>query len=334
MRTRKDFIEFANFNCTFGNNKVLLDFADEIVLPALMGGETRKYGASTYLLLDPALVKLRDGGVGLVFEFVKDTIVDREQVLEEGALHDDYRNMPSAPSALVLLVLNNHRLVYLPKTKWAPTLGHLESTCKVLIERARKKLIAAELAELEPGYGEVATTRQTLEQKYPPVTLHIVPLTSALEVQSAVKKFEIIERLTITLVASNNEMDLDDFFKQFRKENEELGADTSKIQHSARKGLSSEATQAEVKAAGAQGQALIQVKGKDKEGQSLTQTNEDVRLRVEAGFEPSTPTGSALQMYDALSEVLEHGLVKTGRALHNVQEKVAALYRKYRRRQK
>jgi hypothetical protein len=42
-RTVKNHLEFANFICKFGD-QVLMDHADEIVLPAVTSGRTRRFG--------------------------------------------------------------------------------------------------------------------------------------------------------------------------------------------------------------------------------------------------------------------------------------------------
>lgn len=41
-------ITFANFICRFGEHTVMLDLAEEVVLPAFLSGGSRKYGDSTY----------------------------------------------------------------------------------------------------------------------------------------------------------------------------------------------------------------------------------------------------------------------------------------------
>lgn len=332
-RTLKNHLEFANFICKFGEQN-LHDRADDIVLPALMSSEKRQYGGSNYFLHSPKLMALEGGEVGLVFEFVKDGKIDREQVFTEGRVKDDYKYMDSAPSAYVLLVLNNHRLVYLPKTKNAPGLTRLEATCKVLIERQRKRVIAKQLEEAKPAQGYKGKVRQQLEAKLPPVTLHIVPLTSAEEVHKAISHFGLIRTLTITLVASNNDLDYDDFFKQWRKGNEALGASKSTLTHQAPPGKSllKPATEKEVKAAGQQGQALVKVSGTDADGEQLIHTNESVRLRKAAKFKLKSLHGNAVKMFEALKAMMTNGMVKTGPVVDDVKAKVAAVWEEWKPR--
>lgn len=331
-RTLKNHLEFANFVCKFGN-KNMLDHADDIVLPALMSKEKRRYGGANYFLYRPALIELEDGAIAFVAEFVKDGRVDREQIVREGRLVDNYAAMQSSPSAFVLLVLHNHRLVYLPKTKYAPALAALEATCRVLIERQRRLVIENKLAEINPPRGGIGRTRRMLATETPPVDLHIVPLVGAREVHDAISQFGSIESLTITLIASNNELDLDDFFRQLRKENEQLGANKSTLVHRApNKGsLVKEATEAEVKAAGQQGQAQIVVKGVDKNGVELTQSNEKLRLRIEANFKPTTRKKTAQKLYENLMSTVTDGMVKAGVAVHDAKAKVAALWEKWQK---
>ena len=124
---RRDTAAFANFICRFGDEKVLLDYAEEIVIPAFTHDTyVRSYGKHThYHFYKVKFVKLDEiAGIpvfALAGRFVKDTMLTRHQVFEEQVgLIQDEQEMRSSPSAFFVLILNNHRLIYFPETPHAP----------------------------------------------------------------------------------------------------------------------------------------------------------------------------------------------------------------------
>lgn len=125
--TRKRELEFANLVCKFGDDKNLLDFAEEIVFPAFFDdSRVRRYSDTKYFFLDVTSFSIGRGEnevVCIAGEFVKDTEFTREQLFDRNkGLHPASGSLRTSPSSIFLLVLNNHRLVYLPKTSYAPGL--------------------------------------------------------------------------------------------------------------------------------------------------------------------------------------------------------------------
>jgi hypothetical protein len=112
-------VSFANFVCTFGPHKSLLDYDEEIVRPAFLDQTlVRQYGEATeYFFYETKLIRLQsevksESEFGIAGHFIKDTILRRTQVFRpEGGLIHDEAEMQSAPSAFFLLLLSNHKLV-------------------------------------------------------------------------------------------------------------------------------------------------------------------------------------------------------------------------------
>src|SRR5882762_7282139 len=140
-RTRKNMNEFASVQCTAEGGKELLDLAEDIVAPAILGASRREQGQSAWFFMNQAMVQLSPLQYGIAFEFVRDIKLHRDQIVKEGKLIAAPGTMASAPSAVGLLVLNSHRLIYLPKTRHAPTLRQLEQTFDTLFKQRRKKLV-------------------------------------------------------------------------------------------------------------------------------------------------------------------------------------------------
>jgi hypothetical protein len=155
-------VSFANFVCTFGDRKFLLDYADEIVLPAFLDESlVRTYGESTaYFFYQAGLIRLKgeSGSVlGIAGHFIKDTVLRRTQVFRpDGGLVHDEAEMPSAPSAFFLLLLANHKLIYVPETPYAPDLTAFTATVSNFLRVKHKAFIndlyAAARARGERGF--------------------------------------------------------------------------------------------------------------------------------------------------------------------------------------
>ena len=133
MRRKKFNLELGNFICRFGSKKVLLDLADEIIIPAFTDPNlSRGFGKTKYFFHEVKLVAIPNTSqkpiLGIIGRFVKDTTLEREQIFKEGkGLIKDSSSIKSSPSSIFLLILHNHRLLYVKETKYAPskeTFGH------------------------------------------------------------------------------------------------------------------------------------------------------------------------------------------------------------------
>lgn len=170
--TRTPSVTFANLICRFGDRHVLLDLAREVVLPAFADTSLRRpYGSTSYFFFGIKLSEFEnpdtDAGVPLLVlygQFVKDTILTRTQVFSpDVGLVSDEESMPSAPSAFFALVLNSHKLVYLPETPHAPPLGTFGSTVQHFLRLKHREHINALYDQArnteEPKTKKRSTTR-------------------------------------------------------------------------------------------------------------------------------------------------------------------------------
>ena len=200
-------MEMGNLICRFGREKVLLDMSDEIVLPCFFDKTlVRSYSKTSYFFHEVSPVLLSNGAsgsvVGIAGRFIKDTTLEREQIFEEGkGLVKDNGSMRSSPSALFLLVLNNHRLIYVKETKDAPS---KESFCSTLLSFLRDKhrqYIEAEferfMATREADPHSDRVTKKDLYEQTPRPTLELIPLTSEDSIEEFVRKYSILIRWEI-----------------------------------------------------------------------------------------------------------------------------------------
>jgi hypothetical protein len=155
-------ISFVNLICRFGENFVLLDLANEIVLPAFIDSKlSRKYGDTTYIFRDVDVAEIplaasteeKTGrGVPLLVVYgrlIKDTLLIREQFYTpERGLEKDRGSLPSAPSSFFALILNNHKLMYMAETDQAPALGAFQATLQHFLSIKYGEYIDARFQEL------------------------------------------------------------------------------------------------------------------------------------------------------------------------------------------
>jgi hypothetical protein len=108
--SRTQTASFANLVCRFGDKFLLLDFADEIVVPAFTDATVkREYASTSYFFLKVRMAEVRYGDDDLLVIYgrlVKDTVLMREQVyVPDAGLVPSRDSMPSALSSFFTLIL-------------------------------------------------------------------------------------------------------------------------------------------------------------------------------------------------------------------------------------
>lgn len=211
-------LEFANFICRFGEDRVLLDFVEEIIIPAFVSVELERLTAtSKYFFHDVQIVQLGTRSnpiIGIAGRFIKDMTLSREQVFDprNRRLISDRREIQSAPSSVFLLILNNHKLLFLRETQQAPGLVSFETTIKYFIQQKHNEFVES----LYQANQEASVSRRSLLEQYPRPTIEIVALASGATLEEFIGRFNILENIKIKLLATNNEIDNNEFFDGIR----------------------------------------------------------------------------------------------------------------------
>lgn len=309
-------LQFANFICRFGEDKVLIDLVEEIIIPAFTDRSlNRDAGVANYFFHDVSVVQLSDGDtpiVGITGRFIKDTVLSRQQTYDRNRdclLADEHR-IQSSPSAIFILILNNHRLMYLNETSYAPSLVSFTATIKKFIKIKRQDFINKKYIDLEKK-----VTKKHLHQEYPQVNLEIIPLASESTMNDFIQKFDVLNQIQIDIVPSNNEFDTNDFFQQLRESNNLLEADRTKIAYSNKNGLSKPKTEELIKPLANQGQSKITLTGKDNEGNILRGDNKNFKLRTIVKNLPNQIRDIpelAVQLHEQFLELVKKGIINIG----------------------
>lgn len=308
--TRKQELEFANFICKFGDEVNMMDVFEDVVLPAFRSGDERTHGSRSWLVRRAEVVKFGDGERGLAFQFIKNTLLEREQVMRQGELVNDPKTLRSSPSAIGLLILDSHRLVYYPETRYAPSFSELQTTCQRLI-RNRQKDFINELAEQDTSGESKKLVRMKLWQELPLCTLRIVPMAGEDDVSEIVRQYKVIKRVTIKLQAPNNEINWNPLFQKVEESRRAMGAKTAKLEHLASDGLNKTQTIREVSAASTTGNGDAYISGVNHDGARIEHNPDGFRTRVPVDIpEGSTPKRAAPIMKHKLDGLVEQGVLR------------------------
>lgn len=322
-------MELGNLVCRFGDKKVLLDLINEIVLPAFLDTELeRSFDKTKYFFYNVSVVMLDDkkGTIGIVGRIIKDTTLEREQIYKKDkGLIQDSGAMQSSPSSLFLLILNNHRLVYVKETKDAPSketfrttlLDFLKVKHKAYIQSVYEERNAA--AENDPKLGK--TTKKELFEEFPRPTLELIPLTSEENIESFVKKYSTLKTIQISLSDRNDETDNDPFFEQFQNKKDAIGSTNSTVTHNNRNGLDKDEAIKEIAEATAQGNQEVKLVGEDTEGDTLRGNNEEFQLRKPIANISKNPEHAAVQLFQSFSTLVKDGIVR----VPNVTQKTKSI---------
>lgn len=311
-------VEFGNLVVRFGD-KVLLDHFDEIVLPAFQEKYERTYSDTRYFFEKVDLLHL--GNVPetkipllvIVGRFIKDGVLRRDQVYVDGALQKKPGKMQSSPSALFMLMLHNHRLVYLKETVDAPTKETFRSTLLQFLKRKHGAVLKAKKNDVDDIYAtriERREAKEKLEEAYGTPTVQLISLSSEESVREFINRYKTLSQVRITFSATNDENPMGSFFAQLKKAKEDVGSDSSSLTHSSRSGLDKEEAIDQIAEATEQGINKVQLSGIDEAGDRLLGNNVDFRLKKTLDKVSADPVKAAGTLLKAFNGLLKDGIIK------------------------
>jgi hypothetical protein len=284
-------LEFANFICKFGEDINLLDLAEEIVLPAFQDTSfKREYTDTTYFFHDVRVLELQgnDGPVlAVTGRFIKDTIIERNQIFDPALdrLIEDTDSMPSAPSAIFVLILNTHKLIYLRENQGSALLSTFETTCQRFIRDKHESFIRFLQKEMTEDSSEERVTLKSLREKYPRPTVEVIPLATQDSLSRFIQRFETLRNVQIKLVRPNDEVDNDGFFVAARKQGNEIKAKQTTITYQNPEGLDKKEALLQLNAVTEQGNSRIDLSGTEEGGLTLKGNND--RFKAKLPFDSS-----------------------------------------------
>jgi hypothetical protein len=294
-------IVFANLTCRFGSDYFLLDFAREVVLPAFTdSGLRRSFGPTSYFFLDVGIVDVQVEGtedlqLTVYGRIVKDTILTRSQVYSaESGLIADEDSMASAPSSFFALDLNNHKLVFLPETAFAPSIAVFASTLQNFMRRKHTAFVRA-LYEVAKHTDEPKTL-ESLFREYPPPDVEATPMANKGSIQEFLNSFAKLTHLEFRILNTNAEIQRQQTFRELREMKDQLRATKTKLVHDSKEGLDIGVAAEEIDASASAGNQAVVLAGTAADGTELRGSNDNFKLRVSAADVPENPLARALHL--------------------------------------
>ncbi|HEX5050919.1 MAG TPA: hypothetical protein VFZ65_04025 [Planctomycetota bacterium] len=307
-------LEIWNFVCRFGEDGVLLDHYEDLVEPAFLGGHERRWGETRYLL--HAVQYINAGSAkkplpALAGRIVKDTVIHQQQKLVAGELVPADGSLPSAPSSLFVLLLTNHRLLFVREHQGSPDARQFASTIERFVRTERTKFVQRKHKEAKEA-GETVT-KSFLQRSIALPEVTVTPVLMPSAVEQFVQQFARIRSVIVEIAPTNDEPDNEEFFRVLRATGHAIGAKRSRVEYVAppKEGLDSATTLQQVKAA-QNGQATFKISGEDKAGNRLTGDNEQLRVRVPLASDNEELSQRASDAADQYRELVEAGSISSG----------------------
>ena len=335
--TRK--LEFGNYTLKFGENKVLLDLFNEIVMPSFFEMKYVRHlkGKGDYFFLDTKIIVLDENPeapvLGISGRIVKNTKLKRDQIFRtDGGIIEDKSELETAPSSTFLLILNNHRLILSKEVPGAPTIQNFQSTSQYCLNARHKQYISEQFESAkkakEKNSDLARVTKKSLKENLPSPILRITPLSDKESLQAFVKRLHHIDRVTIKLLPTNREeIDNDDFWSDLGRRREEMNSSSAKVEFSNKKdGLDNEIVFNQANSASSLGNSEITFKGYDKQGDTISGSNDDFSLSVELDEElPKDSERAGNLKYATFSHLVKTNVIAIPQLLDDVTTKIKAI---------
>lgn len=330
---RQHDLSFANFILRFGTEEVLLDYAEEIVLPAFLAeGNVRKHGETEFRLFDVELADIgREGDdrvLALSGHFIKDTVLRRQQIFRRGqGLIEDVAEIESAPSAFFVLILNNHRLLYFAETAAAPTLDNFRATMEYFLRERWHMYVRSQTdRENVTRRGPERLTLANMRRRVPTPVLAIVPVAGEDAIAEIVERFGIIKQVRFKLVEPNDELDASETVAAVERTFRPLEPDRLEVIASQPKGLNKVETARAIVEASEGHNTEILIDGEDPDGLRMKADNEQFALSVPIEDPAADDPSLREQLMAVYERLVEEGKVRRlpspARALERIRQLV------------
>jgi hypothetical protein len=310
-------LNIANFICKFGEQLVLLDMLHEVVIPAFTGAHERAYGDDVrYFFHGVEILDVSDTDtpeVAIAGRFVKEGKVARDQVYVGGRIVKDHQELDTAPSSFFVLLLSNHKLLYVRENSGAPLISTFESTISAFLKSSYRTWISDEFERRK----EIAPiTKKALIGKSPPPIVEIVELSTNSEIHAFVKKFRVINTVEIQLLNTNHETDNEPLFRNLRVVQNRLGSNQLTIKNTKNGdvGLNKTDVANLVSGQAEEANARIILRGKDLEGETMNAVNDHFKLSISVENLPQQVRKGAVKLIETFRRQVRSGIVNVKKA--------------------
>ncbi|MBO6784152.1 MAG: hypothetical protein JJ899_12900 [Alphaproteobacteria bacterium] len=229
--------------------------------------------------------------------------------------------MESAPSSRFLLILNQHKLVYLPEVPDAPDFRAFGATVHKFFNDKRDELIR-NTVDLWRRQGE-RVTKAEVSRAIPKPKVTVVALTNRESVAAFVRRYSKLVSLQFQLVDPNQEIDGQETWRNLRAFKEQLASEKTVVSHRSREGLNKESATEQINDAASTGNQIVKLDGKDQEGNDLKGNNEAFSISHPIDEIPDNDEELANLMYSIYEGLKENGIITEDVAAEDVSDQIA-----------
>ena len=228
-----------------------------------------------------------------------------------------------------LLILNNHRLLYVKETKDAPNKEAFGNTILNFLRTKHKDFINKRKDDLESQYPYERTTKKSLLQEFPKPSLEIIPLTSKDTIEGFVKKYNLLKTVEIKFKDRNDEHDNDPLFDQVQQRKDLMGSEITSIRHHSKSGLEKDKAIEEIQEATAHGNQLVSLVGTDSEGDRLAGNNEEFQIKKNIDPLTGNDEEDAVNLFNSFKNLINDGIINVPATKKKVKRKLKAVVDRY-----
>ncbi|MBL3575596.1 hypothetical protein JMK10_00260 [Rhodovulum sulfidophilum] len=312
MAKKERKVNFANLTIKFGRAD-LLDYIEVVSRAFLMASHVRNTKSGSYFFLKTKIKELEENNpqsVVIYGRIVKHTKLTREQVIQGEELVENVAHIENSPSAFFVLFLSDHRIAYVPETKYAPSLKNFEAAVSLFVKR-EFKAFSKEIYRARKSEDAGFTWGKFYEEHVPP-TVNVVPLASPQGVKAFISKFDSINRITVHLLERNQDSEGRSIFEQLLDDTTPMNPTSAKYEvRAGGEGLKIENTKEFVSDATHGGYERVSIEGKDHTGAKLVGSNDTYKMSVATKLSDVDST-RARQLRQLYEDQKERGNIKVG----------------------
>lgn len=311
--------ELANFVCKF-NKYNLMDLYDQVVKPAFLNEDIWKVKKGKFFFSDVQIVELSNEDertLAITGRFIRDTVLRRKQRYDRKTktLIQDEQTLQSSPSSIFVLILNNHRLIYLKETPHAPTVEMFRETCYTFLSR-RTRDYAKQLGDDQ---------RKKFITEYGLPDLRITPFTSEESLTKFIQEFSVLNTVKITLKPRNNDdIDNADLIDSLHDISESLGSSSTQlIYHNKEDGLDKEKMIEQIRDTTKHTNQLVQLSGLSQENTVLKGDNTNFKIvKYIKDINLSDIKNVANKLFEKVKDLKSSNTIKLPSTEKSLQQKI------------
>jgi hypothetical protein len=248
----------------------------------------------------------------------------RSQVYDKSnkSLVEDEESIQSSPSALFILILNNHRLLYLEETAFAPPLSAFTKTIKSFIFESHSQFIL--------HLQNTGLSQQEAKREYPTPELKIIPISNTTNLRQFVDKYTKVESVIVKLYKTNSNSNNNPFFDNFAEKMTKIQSSVSTLKYENKtEGLNEDEIIDQLQEVASQANYHFNLRGKDTEGNTLVGSNEDIKVKVPMPEIPEELESASQAIVSKYQKLIGSGILSPPNIIDLVGDKIKQVLNKF-----